>query len=905
MAECGHVEDKEPATRQLPLIWNETVPSDADKLSWTSARCNRLLRPLSSKIALLRKEKGLENQLSERTLHTSNASIAGSNSSERNRYDFEKFASQSRSISIKDEDREWEPSPRPRKKVKRTYSSKTKVFLKESTDKAVGTSFQPCPQNAVIDLPQHLLHGARPDNQALLDDDADQKLPQSQRSSLPVQGLPKDSVQSNWKLVDGVCKAFVALLRSTLAPKRCLPPSGCRSLFSTCIRQVPQYIAEEEAIAKIDDPDNDDDVSTRIYNDLEEYGSTPNSGWEPLRLLVRAHGVRLIIDAIRESVLSLSVAKHLYYLCLDVSADKEADDILESLIGLAKLTQDLSPNSVSPAPYDAHLALHSLSSQSCNSWRKRFLYRHSAAMLESGILAPEWISRTLTIGTWNSVIQSIIKGDGDAQSANLLLHTAVSVSLKSVGATPRQDVHELRLRIHRATHRPMLRSSNADTNSASIDNVQPKSRTTKSSLRRGSENGPVTTLSSLLTVFTVIARLETLSSATYSDGLSSRAVPVLHELSVRASQIIELSSQPDDIETLEKPGPDALSLPLLAAGVVELSSLELDQEICHPRLPSLEILARISLTTEVFRGGASFLCAVARCCGKSISEDPFDIMKTLVRDLIMASKSDAVRRPIREFCKDLALTAAFTYSEDTSRPIHLDWALHVESSLTSKGSGSTPRAATIKTPVRTSLSDREGFRWEEGICEWIVKTPALSLRKSTEINSRAADSEKISSNACDSIKPMLPPPPLLSNKSSSMTNSSIGPTQASPKHVSAKAVQVLIQVKTGSPSKSVPLRDLGPKRPPIRKSSRNLKQTVVTPSQDEHDESSTLEAESRKPSALSTLPELPNVALGTKRKQDPKAQQRPGFNSTQVRAEKPDCSLDIADIDELALMFKW
>lgn len=382
------------------------------KVPWTSARCNRLLRPLSSKIALLRKAT-----LSEPIHDERNSGIAPLSSSQT-------------SAAATKVDPEWENSPRPWKKIKRTYSSRAKgqgqsfqEFVVHDKDRALEEK-----RDAIIRLPLHLTAGQITSN----DEDSAARNGQheiSAQRALP--GIPRGTSKnvqvlhgsqtlgsagstgsSNQRFIAGICKALEALLRATTCEKT-NNSSGCRSLFSVCLRQIPKYIAEEQRLTNDEDPENDVDVASEVYNEIEGFGSAPDGGWESLREVVRAHGVGLVGEAIQEGLIELPLSRHILYSCLGLAAYDEAECVIESMIALVRSRpsppkertiscEGLShPGNRWDTSHRVHTTLltdeasrvaGALKYYVSQTGRHGFMYHQTAVMLEAGLLPVDWMS---------------------------------------------------------------------------------------------------------------------------------------------------------------------------------------------------------------------------------------------------------------------------------------------------------------------------------------------------------------------------------------------------------------------------------------------------------------------------------------------------------------------------------
>ena len=891
-----------PGRQQEPLNSTDPLHVSSSQSPWTSAKCHRLLRPLSSKIALLRKAKQFKTQQSEQGLGILGNFInqpTNSTGTSRSSGGSGTFRRATCPIAT-DEAGEWASSPRPSKKIRRTYSSRTKTLSTKEETKIEAKSRPPNhPGCAVIELPLELSFEAA-SGEASPCEESGQRPAQNSRDSCPPHDLPKNLAPSNWKLVDGICKGFVALLKATSVKK--LPHTkGSRSLLCTCLNQIPQYIAEEEILTKAEDPDNDLDVSNLIYNDLEGLGSMPGGGWEPLRQLVRAHGIKMITNAIEEGLLGIQVSRHLFHLCLNVSAASESQYIVESLTKAIACENIVSAKSAGAPPLDLHIVIKCMGSLASSFGRNGFLYRHTAAMLDRGTLSIEWISSKAMIGTWNEVIRSVTQNDLDAQSAALLLQTAIAVSCKSAMTMPRSDVHNIRLRVRTAINRPILRSTSNDLAIDTIANTQPDGTTKSDMSQKGFWSS--SNLFNVLTALSAIARLQSQGLPRSSDQSCAWVTIVLHDLALIASQAIESSSQGVSFGRPARPYPDSLRLSLIAASLAELVSAESFLETPEQCTPSLTRLAEISISDEIIKDAGPFICAVARCCGRAKSEDAFSVMKAIVQELTIASRSLYSSTSTQKLCKDLALVAAFTYSADTSQPVHLDWALQIELNLTGKDA-CTPRPAAVRTPAR----NKNSFRWEEGICEWIAKTPNLLLQKPAETNSDTDQKVKEPQAVCIQVKQALPSfaeiSPCRTNK---QTTTELGRRESG----DAKALHVLIPVGRGRRGIDGAGRDsCFVKSQPCKRNLRSRPTHNIH--EDQKLDEEPLRESSRETSfALSMLDGAPNTSVGMKRKRPSEEQQNPSRSGghshaqSKLQCKEIDRDSEMGDMDELALLFTW
>lgn len=724
------------------------------KSPWNIARCNRLLRPLSSKIALLRKAT-----LSEPRHDDYNAGIAPPSSYQA-------------LTPIAKVENASEISPTPWKRIKRTYSSRTNGQCSRHTvdhdkDRALKGE-----RNAVIQLPSHLTTGRVFDHdKGSTVEDGQRDLSAQRAASRADRSTQKNAETfhgpqilscaistglSNPRLIEGICKALEALLRATTSEKT-RDKGGSRSLFSVCLRQIPNYITEEQRLTNDENPENDIDVASEVYTDLEAFGSASDGGWESLREVVRAHGLSLVREAIQEGLIEFSLSHHILSLCLGLAAYDEAECVIESMIARVKsrplpskrntgLCAGLShtvnkwatshPSHAALLTNEASRIVGALTYYVAQSGRHGFMYRQLAAMLDNSILPIHWTSSKAMIECWNGVIRSITQQDDHAQSAVLLLQTAVSKSYKRgvSKAKANPHVHDLRLRARDPTNlRPSLRSYK----SGQTVEMIVEGRLTRSGEAGAQPDDKEKTLqatfSNILTVLSTINILRSPKWGLDSDRPDLLSLALMRDMALEIRQALEIASITSYTTNCTWSVPaEQLHLPLLSAGLVSVVSRSAGTEVSPSEVLELAALASLPFSKELVCNAGSFLCEVARCCDEAQSGDGFRFAQAIVQDLISIAISNSCDKSTRKFCSGIAHAAAFAFSEDTGQPKHLDWALDVEGTIT-RTTDDSPKVVIDETPPRAVIRNKSGYKWEDGICEWIAKTPALALQRPTTI----------------------------------------------------------------------------------------------------------------------------------------------------------------------------
>ena len=666
-------------------------------------------------------------------------------------------------------DSEWEVSPRPWKKVRRTYSSRTKG---QPFREAVDHDKDVIPRKAtesVIRLPLHLTTGQ---SVGYGEDSA----VRGSQYRMPAQRVPPRAPHIPWKnmqslrsvqvvdsadstglntrrLKEGICKALEALLRATTC-ELINDNSDCRSLFSICLRNVPDHITEEQRLMDNEDPENDIDVASEVYADLEAFGSAPDGGWESLREVVRSHGISLIGEAIREGLVDLSLARQILSLCLGLAAYDEAECVIGSMIALMK-SRTLSSKEgrgfcagtppVMVAKWTTSYRLHanlltyepsrvvgSLYYHVSQSGRCGFMYRQMAVMLEDGVLPVGWISSKAMIECWNGVIRSITHQDGDAQSAALLLQISMSKSHRREisNAKASAQIHDLRLQVYRSPAvRPTLRPYRSGQTVETLVESQPSGSGEASIPPDEVENALQSTFSNILTVLLAANVLRLPKAGSDSCHHDTLSVSILQDMALEIRQTLELSNIVSAKRRWSVPA-RSLRLPLLSAGLVSLASRKASSDVSPNQMYDLIILSSLPSSKETLSNAGLFLGDVARCCDGAGAGDGFSFVQDMVQNLISIAMSATYDKSARSFCGGLAHGAAFAYAEETGQPKHLDWALDIETSIT-RTIDDLPKLIVDWTPARSVLRTNSGYKWEDGICEWIAKTPALMKQRPT------------------------------------------------------------------------------------------------------------------------------------------------------------------------------
>ncbi|KAI1861108.1 hypothetical protein JX265_009727 [Neoarthrinium moseri] len=351
---------------------------------WTASRCQRLLRPLLSRIALLRRDLALLS--SQRSV---TAPAREDNSGKR-----------------RTEDCAW---LLPRKRLRHTYSQKctdtsviNSVAAESSRFKAAkdlqrdssavnSVSYTPLlrrarghlsssPIQEPEHIPQHQPAGRKKvlGSQAHLED----------RLSL----LRSQLSQARYSDLEAIYRSLEALLTATSRqPRR----KGASSLLDMCLRKVPQYISGVEAWEVYEaektgtkSSSTASDVSSRVYTELEELGAS-DSGWQHLRTVVEMDAVSVIRDAMAEGLFPDDFSMLLLDLCACYGIGNPLSDAMQTFLA----RQYPGPSgSGSDFSEDTKLQpLRFLRELSQDRGRKSLLLQQCSQLLLQGLLPSTWL----------------------------------------------------------------------------------------------------------------------------------------------------------------------------------------------------------------------------------------------------------------------------------------------------------------------------------------------------------------------------------------------------------------------------------------------------------------------------------------------------------------------------------
>ncbi|RMZ66436.1 Eukaryotic translation initiation factor 3 subunit CLU1 TIF31 [Pyrenophora seminiperda CCB06] len=686
--------------------------STDDTLPWTTSRCNRLLRPLSSKLTKLRKEVQRPS-LASAEPRTASSAFATKRSPQKTT-NFTRPANKPRGFE-KATDPDWRPGAKPGAGKKTTYGGRRKARVSDS-------------RRAGSDVG----NGSRPGEIAftpLISRMGQQFYSSPQAPISPLRKYAKNrgpllvpiaaSLFADLrKLVHGLLEAYAHLLQAT-APSGERKRKGTRSLMSACLRNLPAYIELEEHFVIQDKlhedvEDEDRDIANEIYEHLESHFEQGHGrGWRPFKQVVRAHATALICDAIADEVLGLENILMLVTHCENASAWDEAEQLLLAYAPL--LESATMPINTRADLFDAQRSpyLHAVGNFAHRTGRYRFLYSLLEYMVAFELLPLEWLAADCMRSVWDRLIHTMSGPDcRTIAAAHQFFETVTIASMGLPNACLLED---------EVTGYPSRR-------------FVPSSRV---ELRQALD----TTFSSLLTVLCSIALVHSGREDSTGQAVTRRIKWILDATVIA---IATRNNIPNEVRQLDA---DIADIQVMAQrGLwINFASCLLRLEGCKTDLAMVSLgtpdafslidwlVAQYSSSNinfaSILATLPSLVSSAARGTGRIWKDDGFNQLQRLVTALMTMS---GCRLPHKLWTlKRLALESALEFAQLTGDAEHMAYAQDIEKKMQTQGRLIIMQSPSLK---KDSPTNSGGFRWEEGIGEWVTCTPFV--RQNTRCQQR-------------------------------------------------------------------------------------------------------------------------------------------------------------------------
>lgn len=624
-------------TTGLAGLWNCTADEATERLApkrkrlshesvrdvpWTAARCNRLLRTITSRVNLLRKQSKLGTdgpcvREAEAIPRRSSARL-GDSPSPRNQAN----------------DPAWLPGAKWKATAK-TYGGKSKSQARPAphrTDSGFSTPFV-----------KRLLENES--SSTVIQPFNTAKSEGVSRQSAKMRQLPVQLSSSNEEAQRNLVAAFYSLLTTTTSPTE-PERTGARSLTSACLSRVPDYIDLEVEDTYQSDIATEGIVSS-IYNDLESLGTNSDGGWSGLREVVRSHCVHLVCTAIEDGLIHDTRISELVNACSKNGALPEAEALIRSWINQHAPTR-LDESSCALAKLAELRIFHDASDM---------YLRQVTELIDSDSV---WVADVLRPGctSLKELIKALIRRPGQETALSYL----------------------------------------------------------EAAVMKDCETSNTTSLPVFARLAGLLASVALTRAGIWTESLNGLDLPaVVHRIAIR---VMQHHSGKQRIETRSNG-----IHPFIMADIL----LQLAKLAKAPSIISIPMDTSISAIAENQPAFVKFACNVAQHVSRFSEAEEIESLRLTTSGFLSPPPECSTEN--RELLSRLGFEIAFAFSEQTGVEIDHRFA----GSIAANKKESSPRNDPVQTPRRRAQVS--GFKWEEGLCEWVAATPLpLSRAVQTESN---------------------------------------------------------------------------------------------------------------------------------------------------------------------------
>ncbi|OIW33358.1 hypothetical protein CONLIGDRAFT_640494 [Coniochaeta ligniaria NRRL 30616] len=679
--------------------------SDSAGLPWTATRCHRLLRPLLTHISALRKEVNRHRQTESlkdaaHQDHGDDITFGGRSSAD----DFIPGTHLKRLPLSRDPVKLLS-----QKRVQHTYSLKAskRQKIREGPAEHIESSRSSTKRYAMPAEPNMYL--ATPIVRRVQGQWSSPLLPEPILPEVEIAAKPgrcyhsheacakkcffedrlatlrKATMPSTFALYESIYRALDALLRATSAAEA--QPARPKSLLAMCLRKVPDYLAELEAwrLQELEESGTssafeDSNTSFDVYSDLESLG-TGNCGWKHLATVVQSHGIRIVKDAILERLVADDFAILLAELCSKVQALDDRRQLLEAVVTQQHRrpcgpVDNLSPDAWSRASPVLELLLPPRDRRD----RTLFRARLTTDLLSSQLLPQEWISSKTFSNIWSVAMRYFTGRTAD--------YDAIPFFIASIQLYCNQIEHGGR-------------------------KVLPN------------EGSAATAQQLLINSLATLSTLVLLGQETLASGSSSKWRHQTATLCKRAEYVLR-ACLADASESYPK-GSRRCSTYVLLLAVFLLSeapsasgsgeSNTREEQMLTEFWTTVEHSSKPHAHRQYTEATVALIASIARGCTRKDSARPA-AHTYLIK---LCDKLDAACPRVKAL-RRIRVDAAF-YLADLTGDL---WDLSFAEQLAA--TSQSDEDATRRTPGKNTAVF-SGFRWDEGISEWVTVTPEIARRK--------------------------------------------------------------------------------------------------------------------------------------------------------------------------------
>ncbi|KAL1857938.1 hypothetical protein Plec18167_001658 [Paecilomyces lecythidis] len=502
---------------------------------------------------------------------------------------------------------------------------------------------------------------------------------------------------------------FTFLVGTRVHDSQKRPAQGSRSLLSMAARQLPEFISQEQKYQDELDEDGDIDMEDAYFTELEALYAPNGTGWKPLRETVRAQGIHLMSDMIRNNWLTDSVTNQLLRECIEMKEFDAFETLFSSRL------RHLGEHANSETPVNlvkCHTSLKLLQ-RYYEINPSPYVFDELAKALAWDVLPPHGFIGMNWDQAMHNAIGSLSKMDSSFAAAARLIEAVILWSCGILGSGT-------------ATQSP---SGSTPTMTALKETRTSTIRTDKSAQHWSVQDTISNLILSLVTALCSMHIVRACDSATSTTGrsamrdiLSCLALIVRHEVELRPS------SNKNVIPAWQ----------LLRRGSVLVGNYLIQCSHCNFPEPIAEtetattsrfdsFIRCLAEQREVVKELSFLTQQVIYCCERAITDH--GRYTRYVDNMFSCFAPTSSRSSLSSFLGKIAVEVAMDFaersqdSEDHTRAAELQERLarcHTDTQLGSQ-------------ELSDELHPRIPYRWEESIGEWVASTPCPKIKNSQTI----------------------------------------------------------------------------------------------------------------------------------------------------------------------------
>ncbi|OKL60293.1 hypothetical protein UA08_04080 [Talaromyces atroroseus] len=497
--------------------------------------------------------------------------------------------------------------------------------------------------------------------------------------------------------------------------------NNSRSLLLTVMRRLPQFIAEEQKLQDECDADDDIDMADAYFTELESAYGSSGKGWQPLREAVRSQGISLVCNMLQENWITHLTASILIKKCIGA----EENDAVERLLGALLLKLDccdfpdaFDPWRVHQSVRDPVRLLHRYWSMSGNS---SFVFAEIERLLRRKVLPSEWMVTTPWKAFVASATKSLSNGDSEYAAATRLI-TAILETAAGINA---YETHSLGTNQHAKTAKRLHAQSTSILQTQFADSNRNRCPVYIHDALSNLISSLVVALCSMYCVRVEQSTNLDLDSSTRIVSIFSNIILALQrELAVGHGS---LNSKDDQTKVhLLRKGYLLLGHYLLRCQQEDTQILDcekvgiVDVSLSKDCEPFFEVLQQNS---DIIKELSGMVGQVVRCCERGGEQAQCRRARRLCTHLLTFEQFEMNNLTL--FLGQVAVEVALDFAQYSQDAEDHTFAADIQETVSARRmrfKGGRCRA------LGPEYYNTPFFRWEEGIGEWIAKTPLVRAK---------------------------------------------------------------------------------------------------------------------------------------------------------------------------------